>query len=84
MHIFAFSLNTVSTPQLKKTNSGNTKSFYSAACTFCKFIRFRGQNPLHVVGQYGKDTAAAMFELFRDTMPDFPIDKPDNDGNTGR
>ena len=24
-----------------------------------------------------------MFELFRETMPDFPIDRPDNDGNTG-
>ncbi|KAK3787016.1 hypothetical protein RRG08_037295 [Elysia crispata] len=45
-------------------------------------LNAKGQNPLHVVGQYGKDTAAAMFELFRDTMPDFPIDKPDNDGNT--
>ncbi|GFR77207.1 ankyrin repeat and FYVE domain-containing protein 1 [Elysia marginata] len=47
-------------------------------------LNAKGQNPLHVLGQYGKDTAAAMFELFRETMPDFPIDRPDNNGNTGK
>lgn len=43
----------------------------------------RGQNPLHLLGQYGKDNAAAMFELFREAIPDYPIDRPDAEGNTG-
>ena len=47
------------------------------------FLCCRGQNPLHILGQYGKDNAAAMFELFRETMPEYPIDRPDAEGNTG-
>ncbi|KAK7469532.1 hypothetical protein BaRGS_00036438, partial [Batillaria attramentaria] len=42
----------------------------------------KGQNPLHILGQYGKDNAAAMFELFRETMPEYPIDRPDAEGNS--
>lgn len=42
----------------------------------------KGQNSLHVLSQYGKDNAAAIFELFREAMPDYPIDQPDLEGNT--
>ena len=44
---------------------------------------FRGQNPMHILGQYGKDNSAAIFDLFVECMPDYPIDKPDINGNTG-
>lgn len=44
----------------------------------------RGQNPLHCLGQYGKETAAAIYDLFMECMPKFPIDKPDSNGNSGR
>ena len=44
---------------------------------------YRGQNPLHVLGQYGRDNAAAIFELFKESMPEYPIAKPDIEGNTG-
>ncbi len=37
---------------------------------------------MHILGQCGKENAAAIFDLFLDTMPDYPIDKPDKDGNT--
>ena len=46
------------------------------------FFFFRGQNPLHVLGQYGKENAAAIFELFLECMPKYPIDMPDAEGNT--
>lgn len=39
---------------------------------------------MHMMGQYGKDNAAAMFEMFRETMPEYPIDRPDNEGSSGR
>eukprot|EP00106_Octopus_bimaculoides_P020139 XP_014787581.1 PREDICTED: rabankyrin-5-like [Octopus bimaculoides] len=42
----------------------------------------KGQNPLHILCQYGKDNAAAIFELFREAMPDYPIDAPDMEGNS--
>uniref|UniRef100_A0A8C2ECW5 Ankyrin repeat and FYVE domain containing 1 n=1 Tax=Cyprinus carpio TaxID=7962 RepID=A0A8C2ECW5_CYPCA len=44
-------------------------------------LRF-GQSPMHVLGQYGKENAAAIFELFLECMPEYPLDKPDNEGNT--
>lgn len=39
---------------------------------------------MHVLGQYGKENAAAIFELFLECMPEYPLDKVDNEGNTGR
>lgn len=38
---------------------------------------------MHMLGQYGKENAAAIFELFLECMPSYPIDKPDVEGNTG-
>ena len=47
------------------------------------FSSSRGQNPLHLLGQYGKENAAAIFELFRESMPEYPVGLADHDGNTG-
>lgn len=41
----------------------------------------RGQNPLHILAQYAKDNAVAIFELFRQSMPDYPINALDADEN---
>lgn len=38
---------------------------------------------MHVLGHYGKENAAAIFELFLECMPEYPLDKSDNEGNTG-
>ncbi|XP_046578318.1 rabankyrin-5-like [Haliotis rubra] len=45
-------------------------------------VNAKGQNPLHILGQYGRDNAAAIFELFRETMPEYNINRPDSEGNT--
>ncbi|XP_067934786.1 rabankyrin-5-like [Watersipora subatra] len=45
-------------------------------------VNLKGQNPLHILGQYGKENAAAIFDLFIEAMPQYPIDKPDMEGNT--
>uniref|UniRef100_A0A8C4XB39 Ankyrin repeat and FYVE domain containing 1 n=1 Tax=Erpetoichthys calabaricus TaxID=27687 RepID=A0A8C4XB39_ERPCA len=45
-------------------------------------FNLRGQSPMHILGQYGKENAAAIFELFLECMPEYPLDKPDNEGNT--
>lgn len=39
---------------------------------------------MHILGQYGKDNAAAICDLFLECMPGYPLDKPDAEGNTGR
>ncbi|KAJ7374098.1 Ankyrin repeat and FYVE domain-containing protein 1 [Desmophyllum pertusum] len=41
----------------------------------------RGQNPLHILSQYAKDNAVAIFELFRQSMPEYPINALDADEN---
>lgn len=46
-------------------------------------MNLKGQNPLHVLARHGKDNSAAICELFIEYMPDYPINKPDLDGNTG-
>ncbi|KAK2502204.1 hypothetical protein MC885_009778 [Smutsia gigantea] len=45
-------------------------------------FNLRGQSPLHILGQYGKENAAAIFDLFLECMPEYPLDKPDAEGNT--
>lgn len=45
---------------------------------------FSGQNPLHILAQYAKDNAVAIFELFRQSMPDYPINALDADENIGK
>ncbi|XP_076367426.1 rabankyrin-5 isoform X2 [Tachypleus tridentatus] len=42
----------------------------------------RGQTPVHVLAQYGKENAAAIFELFMESMPEYPVNNPDAEGNT--
>ncbi|XP_067130283.1 rabankyrin-5 [Centruroides vittatus] len=45
-------------------------------------FNMRGQNSLHVLAQYGKENAAAIFDLFMECMPEYPINKPDAEGNS--
>lgn len=47
-------------------------------------MNLKGQNPLHVLARHGKDNSAAICEFFIECMPDYPINKPDLDGNTGK
>lgn len=45
-------------------------------------VNLRGQNPVHVLAQHGKENAAAIFEFFLECMPNYPINKADAEGNT--
>ncbi|KAK2174571.1 hypothetical protein NP493_794g01007 [Ridgeia piscesae] len=45
-------------------------------------VNMRGQNPLHLLGQFSRENGAAIFELFLECMPNYPIDQPDINGNT--
>ena len=42
-----------------------------------------GQNVLHILGQFGKENAAAIFDLILECRPQYPIDQLDANGNTG-
>lgn len=47
-------------------------------------LNLKGRNPLHTLARYAKDNAASICELFIECMPDYPLDKPDIEGNTGQ
>lgn len=46
-------------------------------------LNLRGQNPLHVLASYPKDNAAAIAEIFLETMPDYNLNAVDVEGNSG-
>ncbi|KAK7076768.1 Ankyrin repeat and FYVE domain-containing protein 1, partial [Halocaridina rubra] len=45
-------------------------------------LNLRGQNPLHVLANYPKDNAAAIAEVFLETMPDYNLNQVDVEGNS--
>ncbi|KAM6907612.1 rabankyrin-5 isoform 2-T2 [Xenentodon cancila] len=60
----------------------NVRSLLTESNIDAEAFNLRGQSPMHVLGHYGKENAAAIFELFLECMPEYPLDKPDNEGNT--
>uniref|UniRef100_A0A1B6G1J7 FYVE-type domain-containing protein n=2 Tax=Cuerna arida TaxID=1464854 RepID=A0A1B6G1J7_9HEMI len=45
-------------------------------------VNLKGRNPLHTLARYAKDNAFTICELFIECMPEYPLDKPDLEGNT--
>ncbi|XP_075876227.1 rabankyrin-5 isoform X3 [Nelusetta ayraudi] len=60
----------------------NVRALLTESNIDAEAFNLRGQSPMHVLGHYGKENAAAIFELFLECMPEYPLDKPDNEGNT--
>ncbi|XP_066551312.1 rabankyrin-5 isoform X2 [Amia ocellicauda] len=60
----------------------NVRALLTESNIDAEAFNLRGQSPMHILGQYGKENAAAIFELFLECMPEYPLDKPDNEGNT--
>uniref|UniRef100_A0A8K9XDT7 Ankyrin repeat and FYVE domain containing 1 n=1 Tax=Oncorhynchus mykiss TaxID=8022 RepID=A0A8K9XDT7_ONCMY len=60
----------------------NVRALLTESNIDAEAFNLRGQSPMHVLGQYGKENAAAIFELFLECMPEYPLDKVDNEGNT--
>ncbi|XP_041096935.1 rabankyrin-5 [Polyodon spathula] len=60
----------------------NVRSLLTESNINAEAFNLRGQSPMHILGQYGKENAAAIFELFLECMQEYPLDKQDNEGNT--
>uniref|UniRef100_A0A8C5GII6 BTB domain-containing protein n=2 Tax=Gouania willdenowi TaxID=441366 RepID=A0A8C5GII6_GOUWI len=60
----------------------NVRALLTESTIDAEAFNLRGQSPMHVLGHYGKENAAAIFELFLECMPEYPLDKADNEGNT--
>jgi ankyrin repeat protein len=54
-----------------------TESHIDAEATNAK-----GRNPLHILANFAQDNVVAIFDLFLECMPTYPLDKVDGDGNT--
>ncbi|VDP10505.1 unnamed protein product [Soboliphyme baturini] len=46
-------------------------------------LNLKGHSPLHLLGIYGKENAAAIFQCFVANIPNYPVDTLDPEGNTG-
>lgn len=80
--IYSVSLNIPGVPEFRKLHLLCTRTVadLDPALPTCSAS---GQSPLHILGQYGRENAATIFELFLECMPEYPLDKPDAEGNTG-
>lgn len=59
------------------------KALLSESQIHAEAIDVRGRTPLHLLAKYPRDNASTICEQFIEFMPDYPLDKPDADGNTG-
>ena len=65
---------------VKEGNLGVVKVLLTESDIDAEAANERGQTPMHCLGQYGKDNAAAIFDLFLECMPKYPLDTPGNGG----
>ncbi|XP_033627890.1 rabankyrin-5-like [Asterias rubens] len=63
-------------------NLASTRALLTESQINAESYNAKGQTPMHILGQCGRDNAAAIFELFKECMPTYPVDKQDADGNT--
>lgn len=67
----------------QKGNLASCKILLQESTINAEACNLRGQNCLHLFSAYGKEnTNAAIFELFISSMPEYPINKSDAEGNT--
>ena len=67
----------------QKGNLATCKVLLSESQIDAEAVNLRGQNCLHLLAAYGKDASnASIFDLFISSMPEYPVNKMDADGNT--
>lgn len=59
------------------------KVLLSESAINAEAVNLRGRTPLHLLAKYPRENASAICEQFVESMPDYPLDKPDAEGNTG-
>lgn len=46
-------------------------------------LTLKGRNPLHELAKHGKESAAVICDVFLQSMPKYPLEVQDAEGNTG-
>lgn len=67
----------------QKGNLATCKVLLSESTIDAEATNLKGQNCLHLLSAYGREnTNASIFELFVQSMPEYPINRTDAEGNT--
>ncbi|XP_054156411.1 rabankyrin-5-like [Oppia nitens] len=66
----------------QKGNLSTCKVLLAESRISADTLNFKGQNPLHLLATFGRENSAAIFDIFIESMPDYPINKIDGNGNT--
>ncbi|KAG0712539.1 Rabankyrin-5 [Chionoecetes opilio] len=66
---------------VKEGHLGVVKVLLTESTINAGAVNLRGQNPLHVLANYPKDTAAAIAEVFLEAIPDYDLNGVDVEGN---
>lgn len=66
----------------QKGNLATVKVLLTESRICADAVNNKGQNPIHLLALYGRENAAAIFDIFIECMPEYPINKVDADGNT--
>ncbi|XP_047142037.1 rabankyrin-5 isoform X3 [Hydra vulgaris] len=63
-------------------NLASVRTLLTESSINAEVYNIRSQNSLHVLAAHSSDNAAAIFDLFRQTMPNYPFDALDGEENT--
>lgn len=63
-------------------NLSSCKVLLSESRISAEALNLRGQNPVHLLAQHGKENAHAILDIFMQCMPEYPINTQDGEGNT--
>lgn len=63
-------------------NLNSCKVLLSESRISAEALNLRGQNPVHLLAQHGKENAHAILDIFMQCMPEYPINTQDGEGNT--
>jgi len=66
----------------QKGNLATCKVLLTESRISADAVNARGQNPIHLLASFGRENAAAIFDIFFESMPDYPINKLDGEGNS--
>ncbi|XP_053209790.1 rabankyrin-5-like [Panonychus citri] len=66
----------------QKGHLATSKVLFNESTITSDAVNAKGQTPLHLLAQFGRDNAAAIFELFISCEPNYPVNKPDAEGST--
>ena len=68
---------------VKEGHSDVTRILLTESSIDAEATNNKGRNPLHILANFGRpETSVEIFQLFNECMPEYPLNRPDTEGNT--